>query len=121
MPEVRQHQTTHTGIQADGDISMAQAGMQGMPFHVVDSGADQHRDKDADRGLAVYRCSDAPIPKRKARSQVGAQSLQHRAPEETTVVTWPFMYSYRDGRCVVTTASRKSAYAQAADAGEALM
>jgi hypothetical protein len=34
---------------------------------------------------------------------------------------WPFLYSYKDGRCFVNTAPRKSAYAQAAEAGEALM
>jgi hypothetical protein len=34
---------------------------------------------------------------------------------------WPFLYSYKEGRCFVNTAPRKSAYAQAADAGEALM
>ena len=34
---------------------------------------------------------------------------------------WPFLYSYKDGRCFVNTAPRQSAYAQAADAGEALM
>lgn len=121
MPEVRQHQTTHAGLQADGDIYMAQTVMQGMQLHVADSGADQHRDKDADRCLEVHGCSDTPIPKRKGQSKTKAQSLQHRPPEETAVVTWPFMYSYRDGCCIVTTAPRKSAYAQAAYAGEALM
>ena len=34
---------------------------------------------------------------------------------------WPFLYSYKDGGCVINTAPRRSAYAQAADAGEALM
>ena len=34
---------------------------------------------------------------------------------------WPFLYSYKEGGCVVNTAPRQSAYAQAADAGEALM
>lgn len=33
---------------------------------------------------------------------------------------WPFLYSYKDGRCFVNTAPRKSAYAQATEAGEAL-
>ena len=32
---------------------------------------------------------------------------------------WPFLYSYREGRCVVNNAPRKSAYAQA-EIGEAL-
>ena len=35
--------------------------------------------------------------------------------------SWPFMYSYKDGRCVVNTAPRRSAYAQAQDVGEALI
>lgn len=33
---------------------------------------------------------------------------------------WPFLYSYRDGHCIVNKAPRQSAYAQA-DIGEALM
>jgi hypothetical protein len=44
-----------------------------------------------------------------------AQVYNRRSPD------WPFMYSYEKGRCFVNTAPRKSAYAQAADAGEALM
>jgi hypothetical protein len=35
--------------------------------------------------------------------------------------SWPFLYSYRGGRCFVNAAPKKTAYAQAADAGEALM
>jgi hypothetical protein len=34
---------------------------------------------------------------------------------------WPFLYSYKEGRCFVNTAPRKSAYAQAAEAGPALL
>ena len=34
---------------------------------------------------------------------------------------WPFLYSYKEGGCVVNTAPRRSAYATAVDAGEALM
>lgn len=34
---------------------------------------------------------------------------------------WPFLYSYRGGNCIVNAAPQKTAYAQAADAGEALM
>lgn len=44
-----------------------------------------------------------------------AQVYNRRSPD------WPFMYSYEKGRCFVNTAPRKSAYTQAADAGEALM
>jgi hypothetical protein len=36
------------------------------------------------------------------------------------VVNWPFMFSYKDGRCFVNTAPRKSVYARATEAGEAL-
>jgi hypothetical protein len=42
--------------------------------------------------------------------------VQHRGKN-----CWPFLYSYKEGGCVVNTAPRKSAYAQAADAGEALI
>lgn len=41
--------------------------------------------------------------------------VQHRGAH-----SWPFLYSYREGRCFVNTAPRKSAYANA-DIGEALM
>jgi len=34
---------------------------------------------------------------------------------------WPFLYSYKKGGCVVNTAPRKSAYAQAAEVGVALL
>ena len=35
--------------------------------------------------------------------------------------SWPFLYSYRGERCFVNAAPKKTAYAQAADTGEALM
>lgn len=34
---------------------------------------------------------------------------------------WPFLYSYKEGRCVVNTAPRKSAYAQAEEVGVAIL
>ena len=34
---------------------------------------------------------------------------------------WPFLYSYKEGGCVVNTAPRRSAYAQAQDVGDALI
>ncbi len=34
---------------------------------------------------------------------------------------WPFLYSYKEGRCFVNAAPRKSAYAQATEAGAALL
>lgn len=42
--------------------------------------------------------------------------VQHRGESSP----WPFLYSYREGRCVVNAAPRQSAYANA-DVGEALM
>lgn len=42
--------------------------------------------------------------------------VQHRGEGSP----WLFLYSYREGRCVVNAAPRQSAYAQA-DVGEALM
>ena len=34
---------------------------------------------------------------------------------------WPFLYSYKEGGCVVNTAPRKSAYAQAEEVGVAIL
>lgn len=34
---------------------------------------------------------------------------------------WPFLYSYKEGRCVVNAAPHQSAYAQVQDIGEALI
>jgi hypothetical protein len=34
---------------------------------------------------------------------------------------WPFLYSYKEGGCVVNTAPRRSAYASAQDVGDALI
>ena len=42
--------------------------------------------------------------------------VQHRGEGD-----WPFLYSYRDGRCYVNSAPRKSAYANAEDVGGALI
>ena len=35
--------------------------------------------------------------------------------------SWPFLYSYKDGGCVVNTAPRQSKYAQAEEIGVALL
>ena len=43
--------------------------------------------------------------------------VQHRGADRP----WPFLYSYKEGGCVVNTAPRKPAYAQAEDVGQALM
>ena len=42
--------------------------------------------------------------------------VQHRGEG-----SWPFLYSYKEGGCVVNTAPRQSAYAQAQEIGEALL
>lgn len=34
---------------------------------------------------------------------------------------WPFLFSYKEGGCVVNTAPRRSAYAKAQDVGEAMI
>lgn len=45
-----------------------------------------------------------------------AQVLDRR-----TNSSWPFLYSYREGGCVVNIAPRKSKYAQVQDIGTALI
>lgn len=45
-----------------------------------------------------------------------AQILDRR-----TNSSWPFLYSYKYGGCVVNTATRKSKYAQVQDIGAALI
>lgn len=42
--------------------------------------------------------------------------VQHRGEG-----SWPFLYSYKEGGCVVNTAPRKSAYANAEELGDALI
>ena len=44
---------------------------------------------------------------------------QANATRSGGAVHWPFLYSYKEGGCVVNTAPHKSAYAQAAEVGEA--
>jgi hypothetical protein len=119
MPTVRQHQATHTGIQAHRDFSLEAQGVQGLPPYMADSRADQPRQEDAHRGDAVSEQRGAQDATNQARS--GGAKVQRRASDKTAVVNWPFMYSYREGGCVVNTAPRRSAYAQAQDVGEALM
>ena len=61
------------------------------PAQILDGGTDRG---DEDRGLATRK---ATRPK------------------------WPFLYSYKEGGCVINTAPRKSAYDQAEEIGEALI
>ena len=119
MSTVRQHQATHTGIQANRDFSLEAQGVQGLPPYMADSRADQPRQEDAYRGDAVSEQRGA----QDATNKTGNSStkVQHRASDKTAVVNWPFMYQYVDGKCIVNTAPRRSAYAQAQDVGEALI
>lgn len=121
MSQVRKHQATHTRIQTDGDICVAQTGMQRMPLHMDHRGADQHTETYAHRGLAVHRRCDAPDHEVRSLRGRSRAAVRHGTPEETSLVNWPFLYSYRGGRCFVNAAQKKTAYAQAADVGEALI
>lgn len=42
--------------------------------------------------------------------------VQHRGEG-----SWPFLYSYKEGGCVVNTAPKKTAYAQAEEVGIAVL
>jgi hypothetical protein len=119
MPTVRQHQTTHTRIQANRNFSLEAQGVQELPPYMADSGADQPRQEDANRGDAVSEQRGTQDATNQARS--GGAKVQYRASDKTAVVNWPFMYSYREGRCFVNTSPRRSAYAQAQDVGDALI
>lgn len=121
MSEVWKHQAANTGVQAHGGFSVAQEGVQGMPSHMADRGMHQPGEEDADYGLEVHGRSDAPSAKRQTRRKASAKDVQHRPPQEAALVAWPFMYSYREGGCVVNKAFRKSAYTQAEEVGVALL
>ena len=72
----------------------------------------QRMDRSAGHAVEVRWIAPPSLPVREH-----AQVLDRR-----TNSSWPFLYSYReDGRCVVNTAPRKSAYAQIQDIGEALI
>jgi hypothetical protein len=70
----------------------------------------RNMDRSAGVGLTERWIAPPSLPVRE-HAQV-----QHRGADRP----WPFLYSYKEGGCVVNTAPRKSAYAQA-DIGEALM
>ena len=67
-------------------------------------------DRSAGVGLAERWIAPPSLPVRE-------QSSVHDGGKDHP---WPFLYSYREGRCIVNAAPRQSAYAQA-DIGEALM
>lgn len=121
MSEVWKHQATDPGVQAHGGFGVAQAGLQGVPSHMVDRGVHQHGEEDADQGVAVHGRSDAPSPKRKNQRKASTQDIQHRSPKEAPVVAWPFLYSYRGDTVIINKGVRKTHYQQAQEVGEALI
>jgi hypothetical protein len=99
---------------------MAQEDMQVMQSLVADGGASEFRDADACGDATVSGQGDAPHTEVKLQEEAKGTEVRYvRAPKDA-VVNWPFMFSYKDGRCFINTAPRKSAYAQATEAGEAL-
>lgn len=121
MSEVRQYQTTYTRVPENGGHGMAQEDMQVMPQLLDNGGEDQQDDDHAYRGASVSGQSYAPRTKVQLQKEDrGAEVRYVRAPK-AAVVNWPFMYSYKQDQCFVNTAPRKSAYAQATEAGEALL
>jgi hypothetical protein len=120
MPKMQQHPTTNTRVPANGEHGMAQTDMQVMQSLVADGGASEFRDADACGDATVSGQGDAPHTEVNLQEEAKGTEVRYvRAPKDA-VVNWPFMFSYKDGRCFVNTAPRKSAYAQATEAGEAL-
>lgn len=121
MSEVRQHQTTDTRVPANGRHGMAQEDMQVMS-QLLDNGGEGQQDNDHAYGSAsVSGQGYAPRAEVQLQEEArGAEVRYIRAPK-AAMVNWPFMYSYKQDRCFVNTAPRKSAYAQATEAGDALM
>lgn len=115
MSTVRQHQATHTGIQAHRDLSLEAQGVQEVPPYMADSGADQPRQEDAYRGDAVSEQRGTQDATNQARS--GGAKVQHRASDKTAVVNWPFLYSYRGDTIVVNKAKQTTKYQEAAAVG----
>jgi hypothetical protein len=121
MSKMRQHQTTYTLVSANGRHGMAQTDMQVMQSLVADGGESECRDADACRDATVSGQGDAQRAEVELHEEAEGTKVRYvRAPKDA-VVNWPFMFSYKEGRCFVNTAPRKSAYAQATEAGEALL
>ena len=120
MPKMQQHPTTNTRVPANGEHGMAQEDMQVMQSLVADGGASEFRDADACRDATVSGQGDAQRAEVELHEEAKGTEVRYvRAPKDA-VVNWPFMFSYKDGRCFVNTAPRKSVYARATEAGEAL-
>jgi len=121
MPRVRQYQTTYTRVPTNRGHGMAQEDMQVMPQLLDNGGAGQQDDDHAYRGASVSGQGDAPHTEVNLQEEAKGTEVRYvRAPKDA-VVNWPFMFSYKDGRCFVNTAPRKSAYARATEAGPALL
>ena len=71
----------------------------------------QRMDRSAGHAVEVRWIAPSSLPVREP-----AQVLDGRESGP-----WPFLYSYKEGRCVINTAPRKSAYAQAEEVGVALL
>jgi hypothetical protein len=100
---------------------MAQEDMQVMPQLLDNGGEGQQDDDHAYGGASVFGQGDAPHTEVNLQEEAKGTEVRYvRAPKDA-VVNWPFMFSYKDGRCFVNTAPRKSAYAQAQESGDALL
>lgn len=129
MPQMRQHQTTDTGVPAHGGGGMAQTGMQSVRPYVADAGADKPRSKDAGGDPEVPRYGNAEHSEaHETRTRRRSSGLQEQTTEgefrqvrtkKTALVNWPFMYSYKEDVCFVNKAQPKSKYQEACAIGVA--
>lgn len=127
MSELRQHPTTNTGVPANGEHGMAQAGVQVMSQLLADGGAAEFRVSDAGGDTRVLGQRDAqqteaheitrrPSTNRLQRQTTEGELRQVRA-EKAALVGWPFMYSYRGDTIIVNKAQPKSKYQEAEAVG----
>jgi hypothetical protein len=100
---------------------MAQEDMQVMPQLLDNGGESQQDDDHAYGGASVSGQSHAPRTEVQLQEEATGTEVRYIRTKKAALVNWPFMYSYRQDRCFVNTAPRKSAYAQATEAGEALL
>ncbi len=100
---------------------MAQEDMQVMPQLLDNGGEGQQDDDHAYGGASVSRQSDAPHTEVKLQEEAKGTEVRYVRTKKAAVVNWPFMFSYKEGRCFVNAAPRKSAYAQAQESGDALL
>ncbi len=100
---------------------MAQEDMQVMPQLLDNGGAGQQDDDHAHGSASVSGQSHAPRTKVQLQEEATRAEVRYVRANKAALVNWPFMYSYKQDRCFVNTAPRKSAYAQATEAGPALL